>query len=178
LIARGDLAKAEAILSQVERSALQARRFGSLIAIHVLQALCRRGRDDQRGALDRLKRAIGLAAPEDYRRVFIDAGPDVAALLRDLRDTAPKFVTNLVKRFDGARHDPPLIGEASGEPLSHTQLKIIALLAIGRTNQEIARELSITVGTAKWHMHQIFSKLQVRNRTEAVASARRIGIVP
>ena len=177
LIAQGDLARAEAILSQVERSALQARRFGSLIAIQVLQALCRRGRDDRRGALDRLKRAVSLAAPEDYRRVFIDAGPDVAALLRDLRDTAPKFVANLVKRFDGARHDPPLIGEASGEPLSHTQLKIIALLAIGRTNQEIARELSITVGTAKWHMHQIFNKLQVRNRTEAVASARRIGIV-
>jgi LuxR family maltose regulon positive regulatory protein len=71
----------------------------------------------------------------------------------------------------------PYIAEASGEQLSDTQLKIVALLAVGRTNQEIASELSITVGTAKWHMHQIFSKLQVRNRTEAVASARRIGIV-
>jgi LuxR family maltose regulon positive regulatory protein len=178
LIAQGDLLRAEAVLSQVERSAVQSRRFGSLIAIHVLQAACRRGRDDPKGALDRLKRAICLAAPEDYRRVFIDAGPDVAALLRQLSDTAPKFVAALLNQFDDAGHKPTPRGEAVGEPLSHTQLKIISLLAIGRTNQEIAHELSITVGTAKWHMHQIFSKLQVRNRTEAVASARRIGIVP
>ena len=66
-IGQGDLFWAESILSQVERSA-QARRFGSLIVIHVLQALCRRGQDDWQGALDRLRRAVCLAAPEDYRR--------------------------------------------------------------------------------------------------------------
>jgi LuxR family maltose regulon positive regulatory protein len=177
LIAQGDLAKADGILSQVERAALQARRFGSLIAIHVLQALCRRHRDDRQGASDRLKRAVCLAAPEDYRRVFIDAGPAIAPLLRELRGVAPKFLAALLKRFEPAEPKMPYIAEASGEQLSDTQLKIVALLAVGRTNQEIASELSITVGTAKWHMHQIFSKLQVRNRTEAVASARRIGIV-
>jgi hypothetical protein len=95
LIAQDGLAKAESILSQIERSALQVRRFGSLIAVHVLQALCRRLRDDRQGASDRLKRAVCLAAPEDYRRVFIDAGPAIAPLLRELHGIAPKFLTRL-----------------------------------------------------------------------------------
>src|SRR5262249_32562625 len=177
LISQGEFGKAEGILSQIERSAMQARRFGSLILVHVLLALCRCGRGDRRGASERMKRAVCLAAPEDYRRVFIDAGPPVSELLGDLRGVAPDFVSSLQRRLGSAEQKPPPVGEASGEPLSHTQLKIIALLAMGRTNQEIARELSITLGTAKWHMHQIFNKLEVRNRTEAVASARRRGIV-
>ena len=66
---------------------------------------------------------------------------------------------------------------AYDQHLTATQVKVILLLAKGLTNREIADALAITVGTLKWHIHQIFSKLHVRNRTEAAAFARRIGIL-
>jgi len=58
------------------------------------------------------------------------------------------------------------------EPLRKTELAILGLLSQGMTNQEIAKNLAMTVGTTKWHMNQIFGKLQVRNRIEALARAR------
>lgn len=61
------------------------------------------------------------------------------------------------------------------EPLRKTELAILALLNRGMTNQEIADNLMITLGTTKWHMNQIFGKLQVRNRIEALVRARQCG---
>ncbi len=66
---------------------------------------------------------------------------------------------------------------AGRELLSKTQLEIIRQLSRGLTNREIAERLSITVGTTKWHLHQIYSELQVRNRTAAVAKARQLGLL-
>ena len=97
--------------------------------------------------------------------------------LAQLQGVAPRFVASLLKSFSGnAPADAPAPAEFD-EPLTSTQLKVISLLANGLTNQEIADNLAITVGTVKWHIHQIFSKLDVRNRTEAVALARRAGIL-
>ena len=62
-------------------------------------------------------------------------------------------------------------------PVSKTQLEILRLLDFGLTNQEIADKLGISIGTAKWHLHQIFGKLQARNRTEAVTKAREQGLL-
>jgi LuxR family maltose regulon positive regulatory protein len=63
------------------------------------------------------------------------------------------------------------------EPLSKTELDIAHLLNGGLTNQEIADKLAMTVGTTKWHMNQIFGKLQVRNRVEALARARQLKLL-
>jgi LuxR family maltose regulon positive regulatory protein len=62
-------------------------------------------------------------------------------------------------------------------PLSLKQLKALRLVNLGLSNRQIAEKLSITVGTTKWHLHQIFNKLQVRSRTAAAAKARRRGII-
>jgi LuxR family maltose regulon positive regulatory protein len=62
-------------------------------------------------------------------------------------------------------------------PLSLKQVKALRLVNLGLSNRQIADKLSITVGTTKWHLHQIFSKLQVRSRTAAAAKARRRGII-
>ena len=63
------------------------------------------------------------------------------------------------------------------EPLSMSEREILRLLNNGATNQEIADKLGTTVGTTKWHLNQIFGKLQVRNRTGAVVRARAIKIL-
>ncbi len=177
-LARGEWREADGVLIQLERSTLQAQRFGSLIAVHVLQALCRREQGDCAGALDRLERAVRLAAPENYRRVFIDEGPAIGVLLGRLQHVVPTFVADLLKAFDRVEcKSIPMAADLEDPQLSQTQIRILSLLATGLTNQEIASELSITVGTTKWHLNQIFSRLQARNRIEAILAARRLGVV-
>ena len=66
---------------------------------------------------------------------------------------------------------------AAKRSLSHRQVKCLRLVNRGLSNQEIAERLSITLGTTKWHLHQIFSKLKVRSRTAAAAAARRRRII-
>ncbi len=63
------------------------------------------------------------------------------------------------------------------EFLSKTQVEIVRHLSLGLTNQEIAAQQSITVGTTKWHLHRIYRELRVRNRTGAVAKARQLGLL-
>jgi LuxR family transcriptional regulator, maltose regulon positive regulatory protein len=116
------------------RAATQART-GSLIEIQALQALARSADGDQPGALTALAEALALAAPEGYLRVFVDEGPPMAALLRQL-------------------------------------------LAAGATNRAVAKELVVTLDTVKRHISHLFGKLEVANRTQAVARARELGLLP
>jgi LuxR family maltose regulon positive regulatory protein len=63
------------------------------------------------------------------------------------------------------------------EPLSAAQLRVLTLLNRGLTTREIAQELSIAVGTVRWHLNQIFERLRVRNRTQAVVKARELRLL-
>lgn len=180
-IARGRLERAEEILDMMERDAARTSRSGHLITIFIQQALVRRARGDRTGAIDRVESAVSLAAPENYRRVFINEGPPLLELLKELRGTAPQFVASLIADMAGSSEtgraaDATATATATAQ-LSSTQQRIMSLLSEGKTNQEIASTLQITVGTTKWHLNQIFGKLDVRNRTEAVALARRTGLL-
>ena len=75
------------------------------------------------------------------------------------------------------REKPPPTGDLV-EPFSERELEVLHLMAMGRTNQEIARQLIVAPGTVKAHTASIYRKLDVANRTEAVAHARRFGILP
>jgi LuxR family transcriptional regulator, maltose regulon positive regulatory protein len=63
------------------------------------------------------------------------------------------------------------------EPLSAAQLRVLALLNRGFTTGEIAQELNIAVGTVRWHLTQVFERLRVRNRTQAVVKAREMRLL-
>jgi LuxR family maltose regulon positive regulatory protein len=178
LLARAKADRAEELLVNLQAAASQDGRDGSLISIGVLQALCRLAKRDRPGALQRLAEAVSLAASGGYRRVFLDEGAPVAALLADVRHAAPEFVDALLAEFPDYEKEPttPDMG-ALVEPLSKVQLHILRLLDRGHTNQEIADHLTISVGTTKWHLNQMFGKLQVRNRTSALARARDLGLL-
>jgi LuxR family maltose regulon positive regulatory protein len=100
----------------------------------------------------------------------------MAGLLERARDAAPAFVADLLEAFSPTENAPSAAGRLV-EPLSGTQIQILSQLDRGLTNQEIADKLAITVGTTKWHLNQIFGKLQVRNRIEAVAKARELRLL-
>jgi LuxR family maltose regulon positive regulatory protein len=78
----------------------------------------------------------------------------------------------------GAGEKPPEIAISTlVEPLSGREVEVLQLAGAGLSNREIAEELVLTVGTVKWHLHNIYGKLQVHNRTQAVARARELGIL-
>jgi LuxR family maltose regulon positive regulatory protein len=174
LLAQHHPGKAEEVLDLLEQAAVAEKSEGSLIAIHVLQALCQRALGHPSAAIERLEKAVSLAASSGYRRVFLDEGPILIPLLEKVRHIAPAYVSKLIDGDPGAAPASP---RALPEPLSRAEREILRLLTRGLTNQEIAVQLGTTVGTTKWHLNQIFGKLQVHNRTTAIAKARELRLL-
>jgi LuxR family maltose regulon positive regulatory protein len=160
------------------------------IELLVLLALACKRRGDTGEALDHLEHALALAEPEGFVRLFVDEGPPMAALLSGLLRRRREDVS---RNGESVEYAAELLGrfavEASGgegaqaaplpglEPLSERELEVLRLLAAGRSNPQIARELYLAVGTVKSHVHRIYGKLLVRNRTEAVARSRELGLL-
>lgn len=183
LLAQGKPQAAEALLQEIERAAQAQGRLNSLLHSYLLHTLIAQTRNQTEAALEWLGQALALAAPEGYRRVFLDEGEALTALLPRLRSLAPTFVASLLEAF-AAAPPQPLIAPAHAlaaktlvEPLSKTQLAILRLVASGLSNREIAARLTITEGTTKWHLNQIFGKLNVASRTQAVAQARHLQLL-
>ncbi|WP_037359332.1 LuxR C-terminal-related transcriptional regulator [Amycolatopsis orientalis] len=180
LIARRSPAAALDVLQALEARADDEGRDGSLAAILTVTARARHALG--KSFADSLSRAVEIAANDGYRRTFLDEGPGLVPLLKTVRATAPEFVTDLLSRFGAApatRGSALKTVEGVGvvETLTETQRRILGLIATGMSNQQVADKLFITVGTTKWHVNQIFGRLQARNRTEAVARARQLGLI-
>jgi LuxR family maltose regulon positive regulatory protein len=182
LLAEGRVDEATRLLSRIQRSMESTGRQGNLIAVLVLWAIALDMQADTRSALAMLEHAVSLARAEGYMRVFLDEGKPIETLLkiavtqwkdRDLLAYARKLLAAFA---DEAM--PPAAGEAP-QPgiLSERELEVLHLMATGCSNKEIADELVIAIGTAKRHTANIFDKLDVRNRTEAVARARQLGLL-
>ncbi len=171
----------EAALSLLERllqSAEAGGRTGHVIEILILWALASQARDDIPQALLALERALALAEPEQYMRVFLDEGDSLANLLRHAgsRGIAPDYVTRLLSSMTGASGKPP--GEQPlVEPLSKRERQVLRLIADGLSNQAIADKLVLSIGTIKAHTASIYGKLNVTGRTHAVARARELNLL-
>jgi LuxR family transcriptional regulator, maltose regulon positive regulatory protein len=174
------------MLTSLEENARTNGRMGRLIEILILKALALHDLGDTVQANRALERSLQLAAPQGYLRIFLDEGQPVQMLLAQwLAHTAPgplrAYAVSLLSRFDDrlpeaekkAHQFQNLI-----EPLSQRELEVLHLMALGRTNQEIAGQLIVSTGTIKAHAASIYRKLDVNNRTEAVAHARKLGILP
>jgi LuxR family maltose regulon positive regulatory protein len=161
------------LLAQLLQAAEQSGRIGSAIEILMLQALAWQIRGDPAKAMIALERALALAEPEGYVRLFVDEGAPMAGLLRQAaaRGLFPGYVARLASVY-GAQPDTSAARQALTEPLTERELEVLRLMAAGLSNREIARELSVALSTAKAHVRQIFDKLDVHSRTQAVARAR------
>jgi len=189
LIALNKPNEAIALLSHLEETARPAGRMGRVMEILLLKALAMRETGDSERALLALTKCLTLAEPEGYVRVFLDEGQPMQMLLAQwlahagsgpLRD----YALRLLSHFDAEPHGITAAQEQVSpagnlvEPLSQRELEVLHLMALGRTNQEIARQLIVAPGTVKAHTASIYRKLDVANRTEAVARARQLGILP
>src|ERR687897_2554445 len=192
LLGEGRTDEALDFLDRLLEDAVSDGRRAHEIELLILRALALNGRGDTEGALHSLKRALALAEPEGFVRLFVDEGPPMAALLeRLIREShddgtyavAPDgYAGRLLEHFaleapsssnGGSRRSP-----APGlEPLSEREIEVLEIVAAGMSNAEIAGELYLSVGTVKAHVHHIFGKLLVRNRSRAVARARELRLL-
>ncbi len=197
LIAQDEPDRALQLLARLLQAAEEYGRTGRVIEILALQALAHQALGDAEQALVDIERALSLAEPEGYIRLFVDEGRPMAKLLRQAasRGITPDYIGKLLAVFQndesGMMSDelngtkihpssPAPVGVSPQplvEPLSERELEVLCLIAAGLTNREIAETLVIALGTAKAHTASIYAKLDVRNRTQAVARARELNLL-
>ncbi len=187
----------ETILPESERL---HRAFGQ-IQILILQAMAQSALGDK-GATETLLRALALGEPEGYRQVFVDEGRRLADLLRQCRSAQQEsgsylpslaFIDSLLEAIQraetGREFDRRSVEQMPGPTtarmedglpisLSAREMEVLALIAEGKSNQEISAQLYLALNTVKRHVYNIFAKLEVKKRTQAVSKARQLGLIP
>lgn len=176
----GKFSEAESLLTRVQQEAEKAGRTGNLIEILLLRALAARAVGNVAQAIDFLSRALKLAEPEGYIRVFVDLGMPMATLLREAvsRGVISNYVRELLAEFEKKkRHTKTPAYQPLVESLTERELEVLRLLTDGLSNEEIAKKLVLTLGTIKTHAHNIYAKLGVRNRTQAIKRAMTLNLL-
>ena len=170
--------EATELLERLLAAAEEGDRHGSVIEILVLLTLARRARDDVAGALSSLTRAVDMAEPEGYVRVFIDEGSPMVALLRlaAKQPNAPSYVRRLLTAAVTAEGPTP-VDQPLIEPLSERELEILRLLESDLNGPDIARELVVSLSTVRTHTRNIYAKLGVNDRRAAVSRAAELGLL-
>jgi LuxR family maltose regulon positive regulatory protein len=197
----GGLKQATDMLEPLLPTAERLQRVMSQIQILVLQAMAQSALGDE-GAVKILLRALALGEPEGFRRFYLDEGWRLAELLRQCRSAQqesgshlpslafidslleairrPKTGRELDQRTVEGRAGPTTTHLEDGFPisLSAREMEVLALIAEGKSNQEISAELYLALNTVKRHAYNIFAKLEVKKRTQAVSKARQLGLIP
>jgi LuxR family maltose regulon positive regulatory protein len=178
LIATDRRPEAVSLLTRLAAAARRGGRMGRLIEILVLLAIAQVGTGAHEASRT-LARALTIAEPEGYVRVFTGEGEQAMDLLRLVAaegGSAGRHAQRLLA--GGATAGTPAEKRpALAEPLSARELEILGLLASGLSNHDIAQSLYLTLGTVKTHVHNIFGKLVVESRTQAIAKARELGLI-
>jgi LuxR family maltose regulon positive regulatory protein len=166
------------LLERLLRSAEDGGRMASVLEILILQALGHQARGDARAALVLLDRALALAEPEGYVRIFVNEGAPMAALLDSAAEHTgvPAYVRRLRSAFGPAEArtaaKQPLV-----EPLSERELDVLRLLASDLDGPGIAAELVVSLHTVRSHTKSIYAKLGVNSRREAVRRAAELDLL-
>jgi LuxR family maltose regulon positive regulatory protein len=190
--ADGSISGAVGLLERLLKAAEEGGRNGSVIEILVLQAMVYHAQGDLPAALLPLRRALALAEPEGYIRMFLDEGSSMMQLLREAsaRKIMPGYTDKLLAAFEAEMRPVPAASPGKSEdkpdhppaqpliePLSQRELDIVNLIAQGLSNRVIGERLFLALDTVKGHNRKIFDKLQVQSRTEAIARARELGLL-
>jgi LuxR family maltose regulon positive regulatory protein len=195
LLAQDRPAQALMLLERMLAAASGQGRTGSVIEIGALRALALAACGDAGAAVDALARALTLGCPQGYVRVFADESAPMAALLARLvadqkaeraaaRGVPPDCLAKVLRAF-GGHDDRHGVGRGAAvtvpglvEQLTARELEVLVLLAAGMTNPRIAEQLVVTLDTIKKHVSHLLGKLGAANRTEAVARARQLSLIP
>lgn len=189
LIAQGYVDQVLPLLTQMFEAAEAAGREGDVIEILALRALAYLARGSQTHAFSDLANALCQAEREQYIRTFVNEGAPMATLLRyaAAQGVTMLYVKNLLDAFPTSVADAetmPMKVDRAGsktnaliEPLSARELEVLQLVAMGQSNREVAEALFIAPTTVKKHLSNIFGKLGVKNRTQAAALAREMGLI-
>lgn len=183
----GTLREAIGLLARLLKAAEEGGRMGSAIEILALQALASQMQGDISSALLPLEKALTLAEPEGYVRMFVDEGAGMAQLLHEaaVGRITPEYTNRLLSAFETEPQDmeeeaPRSVSPASAsliEPLSQRELEILRLFKTELSGPEIAQELVIALSTVRTHTKSIYSKLNVSSRRAAVKRAIELGLI-
>lgn len=160
----------------------------------ILRALAYQSRGDESQAVELLAQALAAAQPEGYLRLFVDEGAGVAGLLQALRRAqvagryrhiSGEYVDELLAAFAEDATGAPDVDESTGgrvaqpliEPLTDRELDVLEAMTEGLSNAEIADHLVVAVSTVRTHIKNVYGKLAVRNRVEAVTKAQELGLL-
>jgi LuxR family maltose regulon positive regulatory protein len=176
------LSEALVLLARLLEDAEPRARMSSVIEILILHALVLEVQGERAEAFTALDRALTLAEPEGYLRLFIDEGAPMLALLRQahMRDILPEYVAHLLAAFAQAGvslHLPDPSASPLVEALTGREREVLQLLVDGASNREIAQRLVLSVNTVKKHVFNICGKLGVQSRTQAIAKARTLELL-
>jgi ATP/maltotriose-dependent transcriptional regulator MalT len=191
LLAQDRPGQSLALLDRLHAAAKAQGRTGSLIETGALRALALAATGDEAGAVTALAGTLALACPQGHVRVFADEGPPMAALLGRLvaaqragsgfqaaAGVPLGYLARLQRAFAAGPPAPDPGPSGIIEPLTRRELEVLRMVAAGRSNQAIARELVVTLDTVKKHVGHVLGKLGAANRTEAVARARELSLIP
>ncbi len=191
-LAQGHVADAHLLLDRQRVLAEASGRNGRLIEILGLQAIAQNAQGQTKEAAVTLSQALSLARPEGYRRVFLDMERPLGDLLEQtiMQDTTARrshivqaYVRDLLDAFqqqNRARETAflsPSLAEVLNNPLTEREQDVLQLLAEGLSNKEIAGRLVVAPSTVKQHLKNIYSKLDVHSRTQAVARGRELNLL-
>ncbi len=177
---KGFAQKALSILDRMLPAAEKEDRIRSIIDILITRALAYRTMDDVEAALPPLERALELAGPQGYQRMFVSESHAMQTLLRHAvgAGIGGDYARGLLAAFtDGS---PAGIADADHElanPLTAREIEILRLIAAGMRNQEIADHLFISLSTVKRHIANAYGKLDAGHRTEAIARAKTLKLL-
>ncbi|MCG6879338.1 MAG: LuxR C-terminal-related transcriptional regulator [Deltaproteobacteria bacterium] len=179
LIAQNRLDEADTLLKRLFKEAEKGKRTPKMIEILVLQTLSYAANGHKSRAEAKFKRALILAEPEGFIRIFLDEGQQLAELLSKFLESEDEALVGYAKRIVSA-FDPKKQSESEGmlnERLSKRELEVLSLIKAGRSNQEIAEELFISLSTVKTHIRNIYEKISVHSRTQALIRAKELGLL-
>jgi LuxR family transcriptional regulator, maltose regulon positive regulatory protein len=189
-LAQGDPAAALAVLEPFRQN-MEARGWADeRLKAMALQAVALHLKGEKAPAAQLLGAVLALAEPGGFIRLFVDEGPPMAQLLSETaaRGIMPDYVSRLLAAFPCAAHHagqttrlPTAVTRSDPsslvEPLSQRELEILNLITQGLSNLEIGERLFLALDTVKGHNRRIFDKLEVQSRTEAIARARKLGLL-
>lgn len=181
LLSRGRFAEAVRAAGKALKSAGSAGRGRNVIDFLVLQAVAWNGLSREEKAIAGLEQALLLAGEQGIRRPFIDSGMEIRPLLRKLlrKERLGSIVAEILSTLEGGggRAVPSAVADRDPESFHPREVQILKLIAEGLRNRQVGERLFLSEETVKWYLKRLYCKLYVRTRTEAIARARKQGLL-